>query len=66
MTRPTKIEAGNGWGEASLTAYIASRDSAAALKILGDPNAKKDVIVQNAKRFNPHRWQRGGWGHGHS
>ena len=57
--KPTKIERKNGWGETDLADYIAERNRAAMLRIFGDPNAKKDIQVENAKRFDPHHWQRG-------
>lgn len=56
---PTKIERENGWDEYRLAEYIASRDQAAGLRIFGELNSK-DVRVENVRRFNPHRWQRGG------
>jgi hypothetical protein len=57
--KPTKIERGNGWEELDLADYIAERNRAATLRIFGDPDAKKEVQVENAKRFDPHLWQRG-------
>ena len=55
---PTKEEAKNGWTTETLTKYYADREKAAAIRIWGDPAAKKHRIlkVQNVKKFNPLRW----------
>lgn len=63
----TPDEIKNGWTPASLAAYIAARERAAAIRIFTvmgydprDPRKKRlPLRVVNTKKFHPHRYARG-------